>query len=81
MKTADDLEPYCYRHTYATDLRDAGVPITVAAKLMGDSSIAVVADIYTHQTQAAFEDARSKINEKINKWGTKRGTDAEDAEK
>ena len=78
---ADDLEPYCYRHTYATDLRDAGVPITVAAKLMGDSSIAVVADIYTHQTQAAVEDARSKINEKINKWGTKRGTDTEDVEK
>lgn len=77
----DDLEPYCYRHTYATDLRDAGVPITVAAKLMGDSSINVVADIYTHHTEEAVEDARAKMNEKISKWGTKRGTDTENADK
>lgn len=76
-----DLEPYCYRHTYATDLRDAGVPITVAAKLMGDSSINVVADIYTHHTQEAAEDARAKINAKIRDWGTNRGTDAQNIEK
>lgn len=59
---ADDLVPYCYRHTYCTDLQDAGVPVTVAQKLMGHSSIKVTADIYTHHTQASFEDARNKIN-------------------
>lgn len=64
---ADDFVPYCYRHTYCTDLQDAGVPVTVAQKLMGHSSIKVTADIYTHHTQTSFEDARDKINEYVSK--------------
>ena len=59
---ADDLRPYCYRHTYCTDLQDAGVPITVAQRLMGHSDIKMTADIYTHHSQKSFEDARDKIN-------------------
>lgn len=58
---ADDLEPYCYRHTYCTDLQDAGVPLTVASRLMGHSSIQVTADIYTHHSQESFSDAAEKI--------------------
>ena len=59
---ADDLVPYCYRHTYCTDLRDAGVPITVAQRFMGHSDIQMTANIYTHKTDSSFEDARAKIN-------------------
>lgn len=59
---ADDLSPYCYRHTYCTDLQDAGVPVTVAKELMGHSDIKMTADIYTHHSPRAFEDAREKIN-------------------
>lgn len=59
---ADDLVPYCYRHTYCTDLQDAGVPITVAARLMGHSDIKITAKIYTHHSQESFDDARKKIN-------------------
>lgn len=59
---ADDLTPYCYRHTYCTDLQDAGVPVTVAQKLMGHSTIRVTADIYTHHSKASFDDARERIN-------------------
>lgn len=59
---ADDLRPYCYRHTYCTDLQDAGVPITVAKDLMGHADIKVTAQIYTHKSQKSFEDARQKIN-------------------
>lgn len=72
---AEDFVPYCYRHTFATDLRDAGVPITVAAYLMGDSSIEVVANIYTHNTDTAIEDARNKMNNVV--WGTKSQEEAE----
>lgn len=61
---ADDLVPYCYRHTFCTDLRDAGVPITVAKVLMGHSSIQMTADIYTHSTDISIEDARKKMNRK-----------------
>lgn len=75
---ADDLRPYCYRHTYCTDLQDAGVPITVAQRLMGHSDIKVTAQIYTHHSQKSFEDARDKINKHC---GTKCGTSQADAEK
>lgn len=64
---AEDLVPYCYRHTYCTDLQDAGVPVTVAQRLMGHSSIKVTADIYTHHSKESFDDARDKINEHINR--------------
>ena len=64
---AEDLRPYCYRHTYCTDLQDAGVPITVAQRLMGHSDIKMTAQIYTHHTQKSFEDAREKINKLTDK--------------
>lgn len=58
----DDLSLYCYRHTYGTDLQAAGVPINVAKELMGHESIAVTAQIYTHKSDAAFNNARDLIN-------------------
>lgn len=47
--------PYCLRHTYCTDLEEAGVPINVARQLMGHSTIALTSKIYTHTTQKTFE--------------------------
>ena len=58
----DDLTPYCYRHTYCTDLQDAGVPIVVASRLMGHSDIKITAKIYTHASEASFKDAQAKID-------------------
>lgn len=45
---ADDLVPYCLRHTFCTDLQKAGVPINIAKELMGHADIATTANIYTH---------------------------------
>ena len=59
---ADDLVPYCLRHTYGTDLQDAGVPINVAKYLMGHSDISVTANIYTDTTDDVIEAARERIN-------------------
>lgn len=59
---ADDLVPYCLRHTYCTDLQDKGVPINVAKYLMGHSNISVTASIYTHITEDALETAAALIN-------------------
>ena len=64
---AEDLRPYDYRHTYCTDLQDAGVPITVAQRLMGHSDIKTTAQIYTHHSPKSFEDAREKINKLTDK--------------
>ncbi|MBC8537303.1 tyrosine-type recombinase/integrase [Feifania hominis] len=61
-KIAEDLTPYCYRHTYCTDLQDAGVPINVAKYFMGHDDIKVTASIYTHHSKKASEDARVLIN-------------------
>lgn len=49
-KLADDLVPYCLRHTYCTDLQRAGVPLNVARYLMGHSDVTVTSGIYTDTT-------------------------------
>jgi len=59
---AGDLVPYCLRHTYCTDLQDAGVAINLARYLMGHEDISVTAKIYTHTTDKALDDVAKKIN-------------------
>ncbi|MEM5768718.1 MAG: site-specific integrase [Bacillota bacterium] len=59
---AADLVPYCLRHTYCTDLEAAGVPINVAARLMGHANISLTSKIYTHSSETAFENAATAIN-------------------
>ena len=54
---ADDLTPYCLRHTYATDLQSASVPLNVAKDLPGHQSIARTSQIYTHLSVDAFAEA------------------------
>jgi integrase len=59
---AEDFQMYNLRHTYATDLRDAGVNITVAMHYMGHSTTTMLIEIYTHQTEFAFDDSREKMD-------------------
>jgi len=60
---AEDLCPYCYRHTFCTDLQDAGVPINIAKDLMGHSNISTTAKYYTHLTNRSMLAAAEKIND------------------
>nr|DAH99667.1 MAG TPA: Integrase [Caudoviricetes sp.] len=78
---ADDLVPYCLRHTFCTDLQRAGVPINVAKELMGHADIATTANIYTHgdtETLHAYvaqmdaPDGREKLKA-VSARGKKRG--------
>lgn len=66
-KVADDLTPYCYRHTYCTDLQAAGVPINVAKELMGHSDISLTANIYTHFSDTSFKAAQEAIEKHAEK--------------
>ena len=59
---ADDLVPYCLRHTYCTDLEEKGVPINVASYLMGHANISVTAKIYTHTTEKTIQNAADLID-------------------
>lgn len=68
---ATDLVPYCLRHTYCTDLQNNGVPINVAKYLMGHSSIAVTASIYTHISEVAIDTAADLINSNSGKYSGK----------
>ena len=51
---ADDLVPYCLRHTFCTDLMKKGVDIRVAQKLMGHSTIDLTSTIYSHIDEDLF---------------------------
>jgi integrase len=62
LPIADDLVPYCYRHTYCTDLQAAGVPLNVAKYLMGHSDIRMTANIYTHTTTEMLQAAKAAID-------------------
>ncbi|MBK5253996.1 MAG: tyrosine-type recombinase/integrase [Peptostreptococcaceae bacterium] len=59
---ASDLTPYCFRHTYCTDLQSAGVPINVARELMGHSTIELTSRIYTHWSEVSFVAAANQIS-------------------
>lgn len=48
LPLADDFVPYCFRHTYCTDLCKSKVDIRTAQRLMGHANISITADIYTH---------------------------------
>ena len=59
---AEDLSPYCLRHTCATDYQAAGIPLNVAKVLLGHKDIKVTANIYTHYTGSDEANASSQLN-------------------
>ena len=62
LPLAEDLVPYCLRHTYCTNLAKRGVDIRTAQYLMGHSDITLTANIYTHVDQSALKTAAALIN-------------------
>lgn len=53
---ADDFVPYCLRHSFATNLKDAGVPFHIRQELLGHSS-GTITDRYTHRTEDSLRQA------------------------
>lgn len=74
-KVAGDLTPYCLRHTFCTDLQNAGVPLNVAKDLMGHSDIQTTANIYTHRDEKMLKQGMELLD------GTAAKRAAEEAEK
>lgn len=58
-----NLTMYCLRHDYCTRLEEAGVPLNIASRLMGHSSVEITSKIYTHATQSTLLHAESLINQ------------------
>ena len=53
-KKLDHVSPHAFRHTYATHLIEAGVPIAHVAELLGDT-VAVVESTYSHVLRPKHE--------------------------
>ena len=60
---AEDFVPYCFRHTYCTDLCKAGIDVRIAQKLMGHANISITANIYTHTDMNDIQEAGKKLNQ------------------
>jgi integrase len=57
-----DFTAYCLRHTFATDLMAAGVPINIIKEWMGHTSIVITLNTYVHPAEDSFESSRDLIN-------------------
>lgn len=57
---APDLVPYCFRHSFATDLKDANIPYRIRQELLGHSDGSVT-DRYTHRTETSLNTARELL--------------------
>lgn len=69
---AADLTAYCLRHTYATDLEAAGVSINVSMRFLGHTRVSTT-QLYTHESAAAFENARRLIEKRAADGAAKTG--------
>jgi integrase len=54
---SEELVPYCYRHTFATDCAAADMPIIKLQKLMGHTSIQTTSRYYIDMTDEMLKDA------------------------
>ena len=53
--------PHCCRHTFATDMAKYGADVNALKEIMGHSSYAKTADIYTHLNVESLREAISKL--------------------
>lgn len=71
---AKDLVPYCFRHTFCTDMQKAGVPLNVAKEIMGHSDIQTTANIYTHRDLDTLHKGMDLLDGTAAKKKAKKGT-------
>lgn len=57
---AEDLIPYCFRHSFATDLKDAKIPFRIRQELLGHAGDSVT-DGYTHRTETSLRIATALL--------------------
>lgn len=57
---------HVYRHTFGTNLCKAGVPIQVASKLLGHSSVKVTSQYYVNIDEQQKQDAISRYTRRMN---------------
>lgn len=68
---AEDLTPYCLRHTFATDCAKKEVPIETAMWMLGHSDISTTANIYEHRNDEALRNGMAILDGSGGKAGGK----------
>lgn len=53
---------HSFRHTYASEMIDAGCPVPVVSRMLGHSSVVTTMSIYVHVLDRAPDTARAHIN-------------------
>ncbi|MBU0676610.1 MAG: site-specific integrase [Verrucomicrobia bacterium] len=64
LKIAKHVHPHTFRHSYATHLLEAGVPIQHVQQCLGHRSL-VTTMIYLHVTESGREQSREKLNQLV----------------
>lgn len=65
-KSLPHINPHVFRHTFCTNMANAGMDIKTLQYLMGHSDIGVTLNVYTH---VGFDDAKEELS-RINLTGT-----------
>ena len=58
---APDFVPYLLRHTFCTNVQQAGLDVKSLQYLMGHSNASVTLDVYTHSSFESVERAFERI--------------------
>lgn len=57
----DDVTPYTLRHTFATDMAEAGVDVKTLQHMMGHEDVKMTMGVYTHFTENMLRQAAEKV--------------------
>lgn len=57
----EDIKFHNLRHTFATRCLECGIDMKIVSKVLGHSTIQITADLYTHVTNRAMQNAMSKL--------------------
>lgn len=64
-KTQIDITPHMLRHTYATELHEQGVEISIIQKLLGHSNVQTTIKTYVHPTDVTIRKEWQKAHDKM----------------
>ena len=64
-KTKVDVTPHMLRHTYATELHEQGVDVSIIQKLLGHSNVQTTIQTYIHPTDETIRKEWQKAHDKM----------------
>ena len=60
-KSFSRVTPHVLRHTFCTNMQQAGIDVKSLQYLMGHSNVSVTLDVYTHTNFDAVQEAFSRV--------------------